>query len=192
MLYTSLFMSSNTEVFDRANAYKKLLATFANYYSQSQHLVRQSSCHLSGETFPQKCNIGPLKSANCVSRKTPRKIERIMLAHVMVRYTKRQRMLLLKNPFYFYVSFFLRSCALLHIADMVYVASRTRQFCQKVTNFFYNFCSIFFFSLKSDEVGQNSSVPKNNEKFYNIFELRHTVCAGSLPGLDFSIFASFI
>lgn len=141
-------MSSNTEVFDRANAYKKLLATFANYYSQSQHLVRQSSCHLSGETFPQKCNIGPLKSANCVSRKTPRKIERIMLAHVMVRYTKRQRMLLLKNPFYFYVSFFLRSCALLHIADMVYVASRTRQFCQKVTNFFYNFCSIFFFFIE--------------------------------------------
>lgn len=31
-------------------------------------------------------------------------------------------------------------------------------------------------------------VPKNNEKFYNSFELRHTVCAGPLPGLDFQCF----
>jgi len=34
-------------------------------------------------------------------------------------------------------------------------------------------------------MSENLSVPKNNEKFYNSFELRHTICAGPLPGLDF-------
>jgi len=55
---------------DRANAYK-MTRYVRELYSQSQRLVRQSSCHLSGKRL-QKCNIGPLR-ANYALRK--RKIE---------------------------------------------------------------------------------------------------------------------
>jgi len=67
MLYISLYHVILKS--DRANAYKN--DSLYILYSQSQRLVRQSSCQLSGKRL-QKCNIGPL-SANYALRK--RKIE---------------------------------------------------------------------------------------------------------------------